>query len=191
MAAAQGARQLLSCALQHSQPRGKVLGARTPCLGAPLKAPGRGPWVHGGRMWPRWAHGDSREAPICATSGVFWGEAAEPWGPFICCHVLARRVRNWDALHRGGGAHPSRPGAPLRWQGAGRVTGYFPVIGLFAFLCNRVVDTGIAYGDTAVGGVRLLSEPPPSPAAGRPRSAAVGCACPQLSPAQAASNEFG
>lgn len=106
---------------------------------------------------------------------MFWGEAAEPWGPFICCHVLARRVRNWDVLHRGGGTHPSRPGAPLRWRGAGRVTGYFPVIGLFAFLCNRVVDTGIAYGDTAVGGVRLLSEPPPSPAAGRPRSAAVGC----------------
>lgn len=90
---------------------------------------------------------------------MFWGEAAEPWGPFICCHVLSRRVRNWDALQRGGGTHPSRPGAPLRWRGAGRVTGYFPLIALFAFLCNRVVDTGIAYGDTAVGGV--LNEPPP------------------------------
>lgn len=110
-------------------------------------------------MAPLGTRGLPRGSNLCHQRGVL-GEAAEPWGPFICCHVLARRVRNWDVLHRGGGTHPSRPGAPLRWQGAGRVTGYFPVIGLFAFLCNRVVDTGIAYGDTAVGGVRLLSEPP-------------------------------
>lgn len=62
---------------------------------------------------------------------------------------------------------------------AGRVTGYFPIIGLFAFLCNCLVDTGIAYDDTAVG--VQLPQPPHLPKSIAPQRRAW---CAQLSPAQ-------
>lgn len=90
-------------------------------------------------------------AGVCHQRGAGGRGATEPWSPFICCHVLSRWVFNWDV-------QCSTRAAAVCGE-AGRVTGYFPIIGLFAFLCNCLVDTGIAYDDTAVG-VQLHQHPP-------------------------------
>lgn len=113
-------------------------------------------------------------AGVCHQWGAGGRGATEPWSPFICCHVLSRWVFNWDV-------QCSTRAAAVCGE-AGRVMGYFPIIGLFAFLCNCLVDTGIAYDDTAVG-VQLHQHPPlrPGPNLLHPQRRAR---CAQLSPAQ-------
>lgn len=60
MAAAQGEKQLLSYALQRTQPRGRVTGSRTACLGVPLKSNGKGTlgaWRQDAALQAGLAHG--------------------------------------------------------------------------------------------------------------------------------------